>query len=187
MEAERSDAQLLVAARADPEAFGVLFDRHFQTIHRYLARRVGSATADDLSVEVFIVALRRLDRYDSDRLSALPWLYGIATNMLRHHQRSERRRFRALAQLASDDSPPAAEERILDRLAADDLLDRVSSALARLPSRDRDPLLLHIWEGLSYDEISRALGIPVGTVRSRINRVRRSLRELVGEVGQERE
>lgn len=185
MSIEPSDAELVASARSDPERFGVLFDRHFGLIHRYLARRVGSEAADDLSSDVFTVAFARLGGYDTSRSSALPWLYGIATNLVRRHRRSEVRRLRAMARNYVAEVLPPIDDALVDRLAATDLTGRILVVLADLPVRDRDPLILHAWEGLPYEAIAEALDIPVGTVRSRINRARRRLRELVDLNGKE--
>jgi RNA polymerase sigma-70 factor (ECF subfamily) len=185
---EVSDSEIVGAAREDPARFGVLFDRHFGAVYRFLARRVGTEVAEELAADVFVVAFRRLDGYDLARSSALPWLYGIAHNLLRRHRRSEYRRLRALRRLAVRSNPSdllLLEDRAVAEMASADLLDRVCMSLAELPRRDRDPLLLHVWEGMSYEEIGDVLGIPIGTVRSRINRSRRRLRELVGLGGQE--
>ncbi len=179
-----SDADVVAAALLEPQQFGVLFDRHFSAIFRYLARRVGPDMAEDLAADVFVAALRRIESYDLDRPDALPWLYGIAANLMRRHRRSERRRIRAIGRLSMEVHSDESADRLADTLATAETLARVGSALSRLPSRDRTPLLLYVWEELSYEAIGEALGIPVGTVRSRINRARRQLRELVGVSGQ---
>ena len=181
-----SDSEIMAAARSQPDLFGVLFDRHFLPMFRYLARRAGADIAEELAADVFVVAFRRLDNYDLARDDALPWLYGIATNLLRRHRRSESRRLRAVRRFSNHSDSLLLEDRAVAEMAATDLLSRVNDVLSELPRRDRDPLLLHVWEGLSYEEIGKALGIPVGTVRSRINRARRQLRELVTGTGQER-
>lgn len=186
MSVEPSDADLVVAAGSDPESFGVLFDRHFGSIHRYLARRVGIQIADDLAAEVFTVAFTKVERYDASRSSALPWLYGIATNLVRRHRRTETRRYRALGRSPAPMTALPIEESVVDRLTANDLTRRVLVTMGDLPPRDRDPLILHAWEGLPYEVIAEVLEVPVGTVRSRINRARRRLRELTTAVGEER-
>jgi RNA polymerase sigma-70 factor (ECF subfamily) len=183
----RSDAELLMRARNEPELFGVLFDRHFATIHRYLERRIGAESADELAGDVFRIAFEQRHRFRPLHESALPWLYGLATNLMLKRWRGERRRLRALARLdaASDRGiafPEGTEDRLDARTARAALLD----ALAALPQRDRDIVVLVAWEELSYSEVAVALEIPVGTVRSRLNRARRNLRELLGDIGNER-
>src|SRR5688572_19841841 len=101
MPTSESDAGAIHRSLEDGRAFSVLFTRHFATMHSYLARRVGSQLADDLGAEVFRQAFEGRHRYQLDRDCARPWLYGIATNLLRRHHRSERRRMMAYARAAS--------------------------------------------------------------------------------------
>jgi RNA polymerase sigma factor (sigma-70 family) len=187
MDEARSDAELLAHAGDEPELFGLLFDRHFATIYRYIERRVGAANADELVAETFRIAFERRRRFRPLHESALPWLYGVATNVMLKRWRSERRRLRALAHLKATAAHGSvglegADERIDARSVRAELLE----ALASLPQRDRDVLVLVAWEELSYEEVAAALAIPVGTVRSRLNRARRRLRELLGVTGNER-
>ena len=172
-----SDAALIAASGGDPAAFGEIFDRHATTVHRYLVRRVGASTADELLGETFRIAFERRSTFDASRASARPWLYGIATNLIHRHHRSEARRDRATARLdrPEHDDPT---ERVVDAVAASSLLPDVLDAVRALPTGERDTLLLHVWEDLRYEEIAAALDIPVGTVRSRLNRARARLREL---------
>src|SRR4051794_39885498 len=92
-----SDGDVIARSVGDPEAFVALFERHFRTIHGYLARRIGAETADDLAAEVFTQAFRVRARYRPETADARPWLYGIAANLLYKHRRTEARRLRALA------------------------------------------------------------------------------------------
>jgi RNA polymerase sigma factor (sigma-70 family) len=181
-----SDAVVIAASRDDPGKFGVLFDRHATVVFRYLVRRVGVDDADALLGEVFRVAFERRSSYDCARPNARPWLYGIATNLLAHHRRSEARRIRATARLLANHAPtddPA--DRVAATLDARELWPHVADAVARLPEAERDVLILYAWEELSYEEIAAALGVPVGTVRSRLNRARLTLRELRASIGRE--
>ncbi len=186
--AEATDAQVMKAARVDPTVFDVIFDRHFVTIYRYLERRIGDDGADDLAGEVFRIAFERRDRFDTAWDSALPWLYGIATNLLRTRRRSEHRALNALrratvmAQVVNVDD---AYDRVTESLEAATQVDQIGPVLQQLSDGDRDALLLFAVEELSYSEVAIALSIPVGTVRSRINRARRQLRELLAANGQE--
>lgn len=176
---EPTDAEVMVSSLADPSSFGVIFDRHGTTLHRYLARRVGPDEAGALLGELFRIGFEQRDRFDATRESARPWLYGIATNLVARHRRAEGRRQRAVARLGAE--PASTEDdaqRVTDAVAASTLLPEVVAAVAALPQGERDALLLHAWEGLAYDDIARALEIPVGTVRSRLNRARGRLREL---------
>jgi len=175
--AEVSDAALIEASWADGERFAEVYDRHADVIHAYLARRVGTVVADDLNSETFLLAFRLRARYDLARADARPWLYGIATNLVRRHRRTENAGYRALARTGVD--PMAgldhAEEVVL-RLTAQVEGRVVAAALARLTAKERDVLLLFAWTGLSYEQIAEGLDIPIGTVRSRLNRARERLR-----------
>jgi RNA polymerase sigma-70 factor (ECF subfamily) len=185
MQEPRDDAELIVASWEQPAVFAAVFERHFPAIHRYLQRRLGPDLADDLAAETFVQALRSRRRYDVARSDARPWLHGIAANLLRHHHRDERRRLLAYARTASEGAPTFDDHDLVDaKVDARAAGPRLALALAALRGGDRDVLLLFAWAELSYEEISRALGIPVGTVRSRLSRARRRVRELVGDPGQ---
>ena len=116
-----------------------------------------------------------------------PWLYGIATNLLAHHRRTEARRISATARLLTGrlDHHVDATDQVVERLDAEELWPHVAEAVAALPEGERDALLLYVWEELSYDEIASALDVPVGTVRSRLNRARQNLRELRASIGRQ--
>jgi RNA polymerase sigma-70 factor, ECF subfamily len=181
-----TDADVIRASLAQPVAFGAIFDRHATVLHRYLVRRLGPDEADGIVGEVFRIAFERRHTFDIARETARPWLYGIATNLLAKHRRGEARRLRAVARLATQRLAPADPAAgVDDALDAAGLWERVAAAVTALPEPERDALLLHVWEGLSYDDVADALGVPVGTVRSRINRARRHLRELTIATGEE--
>jgi RNA polymerase sigma factor (sigma-70 family) len=165
---EVHDGERIASSLSEPDAFGAIFERHFDAIHRYVARRLGSGLADDIAGTVFAEAFVGRARFLSDKEDARPWLYGIATNLIRHHHRSERAVWKAYARHGVDPLATDAEPR-LDEVA-------VARALGRIAKADRDAVLLMAWADLTYDEIADALGIPVGTVRSRIHRARRQLR-----------
>lgn len=179
-----SDATLIAASLDDPEHFGALFDRHATVLFRYLVRRVGVDEADTLLGEVFRVAFEKRATYDCERANARPWLYGIASNLLARYRRTEARRIHATARLLARHRPAAdPADEIADDLDAQHLWPHVADAVAALPEEERDALLLYVWEELSYDEIASALDVPVGTVRSRLNRARQRLRELRASIG----
>jgi len=169
MERPPPDEQLLAASGQDPQQFAPLFDRHASDIHRYLSRRVDSV-ADDLLSETFLVAFRQRGSYREAGAGVRAWLFGIATNLVRQHVRAEIRRYRALARLPA---PGPIEHDLTERLDAYQLRARIAAALAELNPADRDALLLLAWADLSYLEIAAVQNVPVGTVRSRINRARR--------------
>jgi RNA polymerase sigma factor (sigma-70 family) len=179
---EESDGAVIADSLDSPGAFGVIFDRHGSTLLRFLARRVDPADAEDLLGEVFRIAFERRSTFDRDRDSARPWLYGIAANVVAKHHRSEARRLRAMARVSAgrllDDDPA---ERAVAAADAGARWVRVMDAIGTLPEAERKVLLLFAWEELSYDEIALALGVPVGTVRSRLSRGRARLAALTRE------
>jgi RNA polymerase sigma-70 factor (ECF subfamily) len=175
-----SDAAIIEASRGDPERFAAIFDRYFGEIHRYLARRVGGEAADDLAAEVFLAAFSQRRRYDVARGCARPWLYGIATNLVGAHRRQEARYLRALARVERQPRWQGEEERAADRVSAAAARPALTAAIAALAPGDRDVLLLVALAELGYPEIAQALGIPEGTVASRLNRARRQLRASLG-------
>jgi RNA polymerase sigma-70 factor (ECF subfamily) len=158
--------------------FGRLFDTYARPLHRYLARRVGADSAHDLVSETFLVALNQRHTYDPRRGVVRSWLYGIATNLLRRQVRQEVRGLQAVARSAGHAPGQSAshEGRVADRVDAAVLAARLAGALAELSEGDRDVLLLTSWAGFDSAEVADALGIPVGTVRSRLHRVRKWLR-----------
>ncbi|MFD5591397.1 RNA polymerase sigma factor [Streptomyces griseorubiginosus] len=177
----QDDAEVVAQSLDQPELFARLYDRYAPDIHRYAARRLGDGAADDITADTFLVAFRIRSRYDLTRPNARPWLYGIAGNLIGKQRRSEVRALRALARTGED--PVAASwseswvEAIDSRIAAQGPL---AGALAALSAGDRHVLLLVAWADLTYQEVSEALGIPVGTVRSRLNRARRKVRTALG-------
>jgi RNA polymerase sigma factor (sigma-70 family) len=183
LEAAADDAALLAASVAEPGRFGEVFDRHSGEIYRFVARRLGPDAAGDLVAEVFLTAFRHRARFDPDRAGVRPWLYGIAVNVIRGHQRSERRRLHALSRLPADDAVGDFEQRVADRVSAQRLAPELARALAALSAGERDLLLLVAWADLSYDEAAHALGIPPGTARSRMSRLRVKLRASLGSEG----
>lgn len=181
-----TDAAVLARSRADPQAFVAIVDRHFAVVHRYLARRIGSDRADDLAAQTFAIAFRCRDSFDEDARSARPWLFGIATNVLRGELRSERRMLAAIARLdRSAESGWADEvERSLARTDAASEVARIAGALAALDAGQREVLLLVAWGELSQGEVAVSLGIPVGTVYSRLARARLNLKRALGETSE---
>jgi RNA polymerase sigma factor (sigma-70 family) len=168
-----SDAELIRASVADPELFRALFERHFEAIFRYFGRRLGREAADDLTAEVFLRAFESRGRYDAGYADAGPWLYGIAANLLRRSRRKEARRLRALARRPAEvPAAPDGAEAQAARLDFEATRPALARALAELTIDQREVLLLVAWADLTYEEVGRALSIPVGTVRSRLSRAR---------------
>ncbi|WP_336111515.1 RNA polymerase sigma factor [Streptomyces sp. PTD9-10] len=178
-----SDGSVIERSWRTPEAFALIFDRYADDIHRYVARRLGSDTADDLMAETFVIAFQRRRRYDLSHAHARPWLYGIATNLIGRHRRDEARRLRALSRMASlsaDRDLAGPEDGITEKLSGGGTHGTLAAALAGLPARHRDVLLVIAWGELDYAEAAQALGVPVGTVRSRLHRARTKLRRALG-------
>jgi RNA polymerase sigma factor (sigma-70 family) len=183
----RTDADVIACSVESPASFGELFDRHATTLFRYFVRRVGPDDADSLLGELFRIAFERRESFDTARAEARPWLYGIASNLLARHRRGEARRLDTTARLVNTSIPASDLFSEVDaRLDASRRWTDVAAAIAALPQGERDTLLLFAWEGMPYDQIAAALEVPVGTVRSRLNRARGRLRELVGESEEER-
>ncbi|GAA2870823.1 RNA polymerase sigma factor [Streptosporangium fragile] len=174
------DAEVVRLSLDESERFSAVFDTYFGEIHRYVAQRLGADGAEDIVAETFLTAFRKRARYDPSRASVRAWLYGIATNLIGKHRRVEVRTLRALGRHGPDPDAPGHEERIAVRVSAESLRPSLAAALAGLHQRDRDVLLLVALAGLSHEEISTALGIPYGTVASRLNRARKKLRAALG-------
>ena len=165
MRSPEDDADRIADSLDTPSSFETIFDRHFTTIHRYLARRVGSQLADDLAAATFVEAFRARARYDVSRGDALPWLYGIAANLIRSHRREERRQLEAYARVASGQMPVDDHARVEERIDAETA---VAHALAGLLPDDRDTLLLFVWGALvrrgGRPRRSRSRSAPCGLV-----------------------
>ena len=174
------DASVIARSRQEPSLFAVIFDRHARHIHRYLVRRLGPAAADDVLADTFLIAFGKRAKFDLARPDARPWLYGIATNLVSRRWRAEVRELKLRLAVG----PPAVvdghADRVADRVSAQALGPDLDRALAALRPRERDVLLLIAAEGLGYQEVAEALGIPVGTVKSRLNRARTRVRAELG-------
>ncbi|MER5194723.1 RNA polymerase sigma factor [Streptomyces sp. NPDC002755] len=175
------DASVIADSLTRPELFGELYHRHAAVIHRYAARRLGEDAAEDITAETFLAAFRTRGRYDASRAGARPWLYGIAANLIGKQRRAEVRALRALARTGHDPVADSWTDRSDSRVTAQAAQGRLAGALAGLSRGDRDVLLLVAWADLGYQEVAQALSIPVGTVRSRLNRARRKVRLALGD------
>lgn len=175
------DATIIGRSALEPEQFAPIFDRHAPHIHRYLARRLGRAAADDLVAETFLTAFRKRQQYNPQRRDARPWLYGIATNLVGQHRRDELREYRLRRVLSVERDEASPADQVAADVTAQALHRLLTEALAELSPGDRDVLLLIAWEELTYEEVAAALAIPVGTVRSRLNRARKKVRTTLGE------
>ena len=173
------DSDLWSRARTgDTAAFGSLFERHAPTIYNYCFRRVGNwSAAEDLVSVVFLEAWRRVDK-PLPKGKELPWLFGIATNVVRNRRRAERRYAAALRRVPRPAQEPSFADDSDERLADEGLMQRALQLVAGLPRHEQDVFALCAWSELSYEDAAIALHIPVGTVRSRLSRARARLREL---------
>ena len=177
MDVYQTDSEAIRDSLAEPDRFGIVFERHFGDIYGYIARRLGSDAATDVAAEVFCQAFKSRHRFDPSQASARPWLFGIVSHLLRRHYRRETGRLRALAKIESQPSSSQNHaDSAIERADAAAESRKVVKALSKLSARDRETILLHAWGDLTYREIANGLGVPVGTVRSRLNRARRVLR-----------
>jgi RNA polymerase sigma factor (sigma-70 family) len=170
------------AGDGDEVAFGALFERYARSVYNFCFRRTGDwAMAEDLTSVVFLQAWRH--RHESLRGdSVLPWLLGIAVNVLRDHIRSLHRFRRALERVPEPLHAPDFADDLAKRLDDERDIRRLLDIVGRLP-RPHQEVLACSWSGLSYEEIALALGLPIGTVRSRLSRARERLRELAAASG----
>lgn len=179
---EADDAAILARSLDEPELFAIVYRRHAPAIQRYVTRRLGAQDADDVVTETFLAAFAQRASFRADGRECLPWLYGIATNLLGRHRRSELRRLRNSAPTLAAPAEEPFTDRVDDRVSAQAAKTRLAAALARLPASQRDALLLFAWAGLSYEQVAAATGAPLGTVQSRISRARASLRRALADL-----
>ena len=174
------DNEVIERSTVEPAAFAMLYDRHATTVFRYVAQRLGDHVADDVMSETFLVAFERRSTFDTAVSDARPWLLGIATRLMRKHARVEAVAWKGMSAEMAAQLAPDFIERAGSRIDAERLARRLAKALRRLSDVDRDTLLLYAWGDLDYASIADAMQVPVGTVRSRLNRARRQLRRAAG-------
>jgi RNA polymerase sigma factor (sigma-70 family) len=163
---------------SDPDAFAELFDEHAQAVYRYAAGLSGDwSAAEEVVSLTFLEAWRLRQTVRLDGGSLRPWLLGIAVNVTRNQARASRRHRAAMSRLPAPPDLPDFADQLTTRLVDRDRLAAVRAAVGRLPARERD-VLICVWSGLSTAEAARALGVPEGTVRTRLSRARRRLRAL---------
>ncbi|HEX5088737.1 MAG TPA: RNA polymerase sigma factor [Nocardioides sp.] len=161
---------------SDPGALATLFDRYGDRIHNHCFRHLADwAEAEDATSSVFLEVWRHRRRVRLHDGSALPWLYGVATNVCRNARRSRLRYLRVVASLPGPAPEPDHAEQVADRLGSEARMRAVLEQVRALPAREREVLALVVWAGLTYEQAAAALDVPVGTVRSRLSRARARL------------
>jgi RNA polymerase sigma-70 factor (ECF subfamily) len=173
-ETARTDAQLLADGTS---GLRILYERHFDALFRYVAGRVGRQAAEDVVAETFVIAFSRRAAFDPSHGSALPWLIGIATNLLRSQRRAERKH------LATE--PGRIDPRGAPDLGLDDTLSRVDAAavrgavmraVRRLAPSEREAFMVHALASLEGAELGVALGVSSSAAAVRLHRARTKLR-----------
>ncbi|MGI5284886.1 RNA polymerase sigma factor [Nonomuraea polychroma] len=174
-----TEADLAARLRRNPDLFTAVHDRYYRDIYLYVASRLDTQIAEDITAETFLLAFDRRNRFDPERGSLRPWLFGFATNLIARHRRKEIRHYRALARLDPESVMEGHEDRVVSSVAAQRMQPHLAKALAALSSGERDALLLVALGQLSYDEVALALGISTGTVGSRLSRARAKIHALI--------
>jgi RNA polymerase sigma-70 factor (ECF subfamily) len=178
-------SEAVVASLEHPHRFEVVFEQYHRTIHGFLARSVGPDQADEYAGDVFVTAFAKRARYDPALGSVRAWLFGIAANVRDTRVRSVRRGRRAWSRVRPErDTDEGGFEVVEEGLDYGKELAWVAEYLRELSDTDRDVLVLYAWNELSYPEIAQALGVEIGTVRSRLSRARARLRELISASGE---
>lgn len=172
-----TDSEIILRSLDDPGAFAEIFERHVRSVRAFAAYRLGEQLAEDVLSETFLVAFRRRADFLVGTDSAGPWLLGIASRLIRRHRSNEARQWRNFAEASATDAhfSLGGMEEAQNRVDAERRLAALRSRIAALAPRDREALLLFAWQDLTYEEIAAVQGVPIGTVRSRLNRVRKKL------------
>jgi RNA polymerase sigma-70 factor (ECF subfamily) len=176
-----TDEQALEQSIQEPECFGLLFDRHFDEIARFCIRRLGAVRGEDVAGDVFRWAFENRGRFDAERGAVHLWLFRVANNHVRNAARSAGRQGLAYSRWLIREGDDYAElsGQVAAAVDAEHDLCAVAAVLELQPADEVETLLLFAWEELSYAEVAEVLAIPIGTVRSRISRVRRHLHDVL--------
>lgn len=167
------------AAGGDGGAFGELFERHADRVYNHCFRRTGSwDTAADSTAMVFLEAWRRRGDVQLTTSSILPWLLAVANNVIRHQRRTQLRHRKALERLGPGVPSADHADDVAARVDDEATMQHILGVLVGMSAIDRDVLSLCLWSQVSYDDAAAVLGIPVGTVRSRLSRATQRLRSL---------
>lgn len=171
-----SDRELWRLGESDPAAFGELYERHADAVYNHCFRRMGSfSMAEDLTSAVFLDAWRRRREVVMSDESILPWLMGVANNAARNQHRALKRHRRLLAKIPPPTISPDPSDDVASRVDDERTMQTVLLVFRRLSPQEQDVLSLVIFAGLSYAEAAVAMGVPVGTVRSRLARAKARL------------
>ncbi|MFI7075565.1 RNA polymerase sigma factor [Micromonospora sediminicola] len=165
----------------EPARFGLLYERHAKVLHGYAYRRLGREAAEDVVAETFMKAFRARRTYDLSHPDARPWFFAIAIREIARHHRVEQARYRVLLRSAAERGEGCHADQVADAASAQTWRRPLIEALTRLTRRERDVLLMVAWADLTYEEVARALGVPLGTVRSRLHRARQKVRKYLPE------
>ncbi len=161
----------------DPDAFGVLFDNHSRAVYNLAFRLTGSwVEAEEVVSLTFLEAWRLRARVDPDGESLRPWLMGITVNVVRNFSRAARRHRAALARLPEPTAVPDFADELAERIDDTERLHALRAAFGRLRPAEQEVVALCVWADLDYAAAAEALGVPIGTVRSRLHRARVKLR-----------
>ena len=164
----------------DPDAFGLLWDEYARAVYNLGFRLTANwSAAEDVVSLTFLEAWRLRDRIEPTGESLRPWLLGIAVNVSRNLDRAARRHETAMSRIPLPPAVPDFADELVGRLDDAAELREVAEALGMLRRGERDVIALCVWSGLDYGAAATALGVPVGTVRSRLSRARRKLRKVV--------
>ena len=168
--------------QGDRAAFDAVYAEHVDGVFTLAHRLTGNwATAEDVTSETFLAAWRTRELIADDERPLRPWLWGIATNQAMNARRSRRRLLTHLARRPSEESVPDLAEEVVQRLDDADVLAQAARVIGSLRRAEAEVIALCVWSGLTYAEAAESLGVPVGTVRSRLSRARARLRDLVAE------
>jgi RNA polymerase sigma factor (sigma-70 family) len=171
------EPSLRIRVRAgDKHAFGLLFEEHARAVYNHAFRLTGNwSTAEEVVSLTFLEAWRLRSTIRAEGGSLLPWLLVIALNVTRNISRAARRHHAAMSRLPAGTAVPDFADELADRIDDAARLETVRAGLRRLRRGEQDVIALCVWSGLSYAQAAAALGVPVGTVRSRLSRARGKL------------
>ncbi|MFG2294049.1 RNA polymerase sigma factor [Streptomyces sp. NPDC048603] len=163
----------------DQHLFAMLYDAHAKAVYGHAVRMTADPVgAEDIVSLTFLEAWRLRDSI-AGVSSERAWLFGVATNVIRNTRRTARRHRDALTRLPPPGAVPDLADGVASRIDDSEQLVAALAALERLRRADREVILMHVWAGLSHEEVAQACGVTVGTVRSRLSRARARLRKLV--------